>query len=306
MPKRQSDFRPGSTATLLRPSVTTAIPIGGVRLRWGESVRWDDRLERLYFVDCGTQVLHWMDDGAPPMHSLRMPSIPTGIVLTEDERIIVALGDGLYVVDPDKELIELLTSYPDELGGRANDAHADLDGGLITGTLNLMDAPGSVWRYTSSDGWLKLTDGIANVNGPVVARSDGSYELFVADTHAFAIYGFDYDGSTLVNKRLVVDTKELGGHPDGACADDNGGVWSCVLGGSSIVHFTSSGIDKTIEIPVEMPSDVAFGGPHLDRMYVTSLSIPLPGIKVTSPDAGALFVIDDLGVTGRPEPRFSF
>ena len=286
--------------------MTTATPIGGVRLRWGESVRWDDRRQRLYFVDCATQVLHWMDDAAPPVHALQMPSIPTGVVLTDDDRLLVALGDGLYVVDPDKERVELLTSYPDEIGGRANDARADLHGGLITGTLNLIEAPGSLWRYSANDGWQTLTDGVANVNGPVVVGTDGANELFVADTHAFSVYAFDYDGSSVGNRRTILDTRDLGGNPDGACADDEGYVWSCVLGAAAITRYTSDGIERTIEMPVEMPSDVTFGGPHLDRMYVTSIAVPLPGIKVTSPDAGALLVIDDLGVVGRPEPRFSF
>ena len=35
--------------------------IGDFTLTWGESLRWDDRRRRLYFVDCAAQTLHWLD-----------------------------------------------------------------------------------------------------------------------------------------------------------------------------------------------------------------------------------------------------
>jgi sugar lactone lactonase YvrE len=55
---------------------------------------------------------------------------------------------------------------------------------------------------------------------------------------------------------------------------------------------------------VELPSDVTFGGPDLDRMFVTSIAISIGGVEVRSPDAGALLSIDDTGWHGRAESRF--
>ena len=106
--------------------------IEGVRLQWGESVRWDERRQRLYLVDCATQTLHWLEGAEPPLQSLKMPSLPTGLVLCEDGRLVVALDDGLHVVDVDAASTEPLSPYPPELGMRANDANADLNGNLVT------------------------------------------------------------------------------------------------------------------------------------------------------------------------------
>src|SRR3954447_4647887 len=91
--------------------------IGDFSLTWGESLRWDDRRGRLYFVDCATNQLHWLDgaelEGAEPrLHSLALPSLPTGVAPTEDGRLVIAMGDGIYVVDADAEAIDLLTPYP--------------------------------------------------------------------------------------------------------------------------------------------------------------------------------------------------
>jgi len=120
-------------------------PVGDVALVWGESLRWDDRRQRLYFVDCGPQTLHWLDGTEPPLQTVQLPSLPTGLALADDGRLVVALDDGLHVVDADAGTTELLSPYPAEMGGRANDANADLDGNLVTGTLNMAEAPGSYW-----------------------------------------------------------------------------------------------------------------------------------------------------------------
>lgn len=53
--------------------------VGNFKLAWGESLRWDDRRLRLYFVDCATHMLHWLEGGEPPPHSLELPSMPAGL-----------------------------------------------------------------------------------------------------------------------------------------------------------------------------------------------------------------------------------
>ena len=121
--------------------------VGEFSLGWGESLVWDDRAQRLYFVDCAARTLHWLDGGRGRLHTLELASMPAGIVPTEDGRLVAALDDGLQVVDTDASTTTLLTSYPAGLGGRANDACADLSGNLITGTLNLEPAEGSLWWY---------------------------------------------------------------------------------------------------------------------------------------------------------------
>jgi sugar lactone lactonase YvrE len=288
--------------------MSTISRVGDVKLLWGESLRWDDRRQRLYFVDCATQMLHWLEGGESPLQSFKLPSLPTGVVLTDDGRLVIALDGGLHLVDPDQQKVELMAPYPEGLGPRANDANADLDGNLVTGTLNMAPGPGSYWWYSSADGWRQLDDGIGNANGPVVieAASESGQTLVFADTPASAIYAYDYDGKkgAAGERRLFADTAELGGMPDGACADADGGVWGCVLGSGKIVRHTSEGAGDVIETGVELPSDVTFGGPDLDRMYFVSIAVSLPGVEVSSPNAGALMLVDGTGYTGRPETRF--
>jgi sugar lactone lactonase YvrE len=271
--------------------------VGTFVLGWGEGLVWDERRSRLYFEDCAALTLHWLEDGSDELHTFKPPSMPTGIVPTEDGRLVVVLDDGLHVVDVDAGTSALVAAYPDELGGRCNDACADLAGNVITGKLNMGPAEGSVWRWSPAVGWSLVADGIANTNGPAVAVLDGEQTLLIGDTSA-DYYAYPYADGVVGGRRVfgALSAVDGDGKPDGATLDADGGYWCALVGGSKLARFTTSGLDRTVDLPVELPTDVTFGGADLDRLYVVSITGEglLPG---------ALLVIDGLGVTGRPEPR---
>jgi sugar lactone lactonase YvrE len=271
--------------------------IGDVTLGWGESGVWDDRRDRLYFVDCARGTLHWLAEGDDALQTMVMPSMPTGLVPTDDGRLVAVLDDGLHVVDVDAGTTELLAAFPAEIGGRCNDACADLDGNVITGKLNLGPAEGSSWWWSSTAGWRLLDPDIANTNGPTVGVIDGAMTLIIGDTSA-VYYAYDYEPTTgtVGPRRVFGDTSALDGLPDGATLDADGGFWCALVDGGQLARFTASGLDRTIPLPVKNPTDVTFGGPDLGRLYV--VSIDGPGAL-----DGALLAIDGLGARGRPEPR---
>jgi sugar lactone lactonase YvrE len=277
--------------------------IGDFTLGWGESLVWDDRTQRLYFVDCAAQTLHWLEHDSAELHTLRLPSMAAGIVPTDEGALVACLDDGLHRVDPDGGTTTLLTAYPDGLGQRANDACADLSGNLITGTLNMQKAEGSSWWFSSDDGWRLLDPDISNTNGPTVAVLGGSMTLIIGDTSAH-YYAYPYDAArgTAGPRTVFGDVSDLDGLPDGATLDDKGGLWCALVGGAQLARFTTDGLDRTVPVPVANPTDVTFGGPGLDRLYV--VSVAAAGSNGSGLD-GALLVIDDLGARGRPEPRFA-
>ena len=67
------------------------------------------------------------------------------------------------------------------------------------------------------------------------------------------------------------DTSALDGLPDGATLDADGGLWCALVGGGQLARFTTAGLDRTVALPVTNPTDVTFGGPDLDRLYVVSI-----------------------------------
>jgi sugar lactone lactonase YvrE len=273
--------------------------VGDFTLGWGESLVWDDRRGRLYFVDCAARTLHWLDGGEGALATLAAPSMIAGIVPTDDGRLVGALDDGLHLVDPDAATFEPLAPYPDELAGRANDACADLDGNLITGTLNLGPADGSAWWYSAVHGWRAIDRDISNTNGPAVAVLDGTMTLVVGDSAA-QYWAYDYDPATgaVGPRRAFGDVDDLDGVPDGSTLDAGGGLWCALVGGGQLARFTTAGLDRTLEMPMPNPTDVTFGGPGLDRLYVVS-------VAGDGELDGALLVVDGIEPGGRAEPRFS-
>jgi len=273
--------------------------VGGFRLGWGEGLCWDERRERLYFVDCAAQTLHWLDGGGDAPQALKLPSMATRVVPTEADAVLVGiLDDGVHVIDVDRGTSELLAPYPAKLGGRCNDACADTGGNLVTGKLNMEAAPGSVWRYSTADGWRLLDDDISNTNGPNVGELGGATTLIVGDT-ATHYYAYDYDPGSGVasNRRVFADVQAHGGQPDGARLDAAGGLWCALVGGARLARFTADGLDRIVDLPVQNPTDVTLAG---DRAYVVSIGL---GVEEPALD-GALLAIDGLGCTARPEPRF--
>jgi sugar lactone lactonase YvrE len=276
--------------------------VGNFTLGWGESLVWDERTSRLYFVDCVARTLHWLNRGEGELHTLDLPSMGAGIVPTENGLLIGALEDGLHIIDPDAGTTRLLSAYPAGLGGRANDACADLSGNLITGTLNLVQAPGSSWWFSAHDGWRLLDPDISNTNGPTVAVLDGSMTLIIGDSSAhYFSYPYDALNGTVGPRRVFGDMTGLEGVPDGATLDAADGLWCALFGGGRLARFTTNGLDRTLDVPAANPADVTFGGPDLDRLYV----VTVPPGSSASPLDGALLVVDDLGVRGRMEPRFA-
>jgi L-arabinonolactonase len=274
--------------------------VGTFTVGWGESLVWDDRRERLWFVDCAGTAIHWIDGDGDELHTITTPSMPTGVVPAEDGRLVVVLDDGLHALDVEAGTWELVVGYPVGLGARANDACADLAGNLITGTLNMGPAHGSTWRWSLTEGWTLLDDDISNTNGPTVGIIGGEETLVIGDTAAHYVAA-PYDSATgeKGERRLFGDVTDLDGHPDGATLDDAGGYWAALVGGAQLARFTADGLDRTVPLPVTNPTDVTFGGPDLDRLYVVSIGL---GPDVGALD-GALLVIDGLPERGRPEPR---
>lgn len=271
--------------------------VGSFTTRWGESLVWDDRRDRLYFVDCAAKTLMWLEDGSVEPSIFQLPSIPTGVVLTQGHELVVVLEDGLHLCDPDGRSHRLLSPFPNELDGRCNDAVADLSGNIITGKLNLTKAPGSTWQYSLVRGWTMLDPDISNTNGPAVLGSAGQATLVVGDTAAhYYAYDYDAEAATIGTRRVYGDMSGLDGGPDGTCCDSEDGLWCAIVGGSQLVRLTADGMSETVPLPVATPTDVTFGGPGMDRLYVTT-------IGGDGELDGSLLVIDGVRPGGRLEPR---
>ncbi|MCG8589515.1 MAG: SMP-30/gluconolactonase/LRE family protein [Proteobacteria bacterium] len=281
--------------------------VGSTRFLWGESLRWDERARRLYFVDAARSMLHWLPEGDEEPQGMRMPSLPTGLALTTSGRVLVVLEDGIHLVDVAEGRVEKFADNPaPPPEPRLNDAQADRHGNLITGSLAFRHDPvGHFWWLSQTGEWRELDRGVSDANGPVISR-DGR-TLLIVDTAEKAVFRYDYDAGTGVvgDKTVLADTTDVPGAHDGATLDTGGGYWSAMTGGDSVIRVDPDGrVTHRIELPVDYPTSAAFGGTHRDRLYVTSVSMELGDVKPVASAAGALLEITGLDAVGEVEPRF--
>ena len=83
-------------------------------------------------------------------------------------------------------------------------------------------------------------------------------------------------------------------------------MWNAVWDGSRIERWSPDGrITQVIEVPVKKPTCVAFGGPDLDTLFITSSRLGESAEALAGqPLAGHLFAVKP-GIGGIPDADFA-
>jgi sugar lactone lactonase YvrE len=185
---------------------------------------------------------------------------------------------------------------------RFNDGKCDPRGRLLLGTMS-MAAPvmtAAFYRYEGHGHLTELFSGVGTSNG-LDWSADGK-TLFYIDSKTGRIDRFDYDMETGTpsNRRPLVEAAPRG-RPDGLCLDADGNVWAGHWGGWAIRCYSGKTGECLAEIPIPCANvtSCCFGGPKLDRLYITTASKGLSEQEqAEQPGAGKLFVAEP-GVIGR-------
>ena len=280
--------------------------------RVGEGAVWSVEEQALYWVDIPPGHLNRFDpsNGENTVH--QMPTeIGCFALLDDGSGAIVALNNGFHNFDFENETLTLIANpKADEPDNRFNDGTTDPVGRFLAGTMPLGeqgDQPqGSLYILDLDGSTRKLKSGLWIQNG--LAFSPDGRTLYLADTNngggVIWAYDYDVDTGTPSNERPFVDCDEYASSPDGGTIDTDGCYWMAGVRGWELLRFTPDGeLDRRIEMPVEKPSKIAFGGANLDVMYVTTIGNVGPDGKgdPKQPFAGCLFAIE-AGVQGLPTP----
>jgi sugar lactone lactonase YvrE len=282
----------------------------------GESPLWDAEAQALYYLDnTGCKVHRW-DAASGAVRSWDMPSIITAMALRASGGLVVALRTGIHGLDLESGRLERLAPLPDPSPFVFNDGKADPRGRFVLGatTANFAEPKpdGGVYAFDPNHELRRLDTGIHFSNSNCWSPD---YRIFYfSDSFTKATYAYDYDLETgaLANRRPFADTTSLGGVPDGATTDVDGLVWMAIFRAGKVVAFRPDGrLERTVEVPVRLASSVTFGGPDLDRLYVTTIAHDVVAAAAggdqpaPEPGAGSVFVIEGLGACGQAEPRYA-
>ncbi len=279
--------------------------IGDTRDRLGENPLWDARSDRLFWLDGLEGVVHALDTATGERRDHRVPAPVGSMALAEDGAFILALADGFHHHDPATGATALLAPLPGANPAlRLNDGKVDRQGRFLAGTMQLHwqegePVQGGMFRLDGARA-VPLAGDFATFNGPCFSP-DGA-TLYAADSTRRVIWAFDYDAATgtPANRRVFA---EPGTAPDGATVDAEGHVWTALVRAGEVARLDPAGrLVRRIPMPVRHPTSVAFGGPGLETLYVTSISRSVR-LADDSAGAGGLFAIRGLGVRGLEERR---
>jgi len=277
----------------------------------GEGPVWDVRDQALYYVDIvGKKVFRFTPESGTT-ESWEVPSVIGSMALREEGGAVVALKDGIHALDFDTGAVTLL-ARPEGQAERVqfNDGKVDRRGRFVvaSGDSDLKDTQhvGSLYSLGADHRLRELDRGMAISNGPCWSPDNRTF--YFSDSLDYQIYAYDYDIETGVatNRHNFANTRELGGIPDGATVDTDGLMWMAICEGSKVVAFRPDGkVERVIDMPVKAPASVMFGGPNLDRLFVTTIDIGFLMGRDASEGDGHIFVIDGLGAKGIAEPRYA-
>ncbi len=276
----------------------------------GESPRWHAGEARLYWVDIDAQQIHRLDPVTGD-HAWMQLSEPVGCVAPRaDGGLVAALGDGCALIDewgtaPRPFGPAALAGLPHQ---RFNDGCVDGAGRLWVGSLTA-DKPkrdATLYRLDPDGSLTPMLGGLMTSNG--AAFSPDSRTFYHADTPTHRIHAYAVDPATgaLGEGRLFHKFVEGNGRPDGAAVDAEGCYWSALWDGWRIVRLSPRGeLLQTVDLPVQRPTMIAFGGDDMRTAFVTSAGKNLTeGEHQAQPHAGGVFTFR-VEVPGLVQPMFA-
>lgn len=282
------------------------------RSRLGEGAVWDADDSRLWWVDIRAGLVHCFDPSTGTNESFEVGEQVGSIARRTAAGLVMATESGLYLFDPADSAKTCIAAPEAHLkGNRFNDGTTDTQGRFWAGTMRDDGAPperrGRFYRLDKDHSVSQHFDPVFTTNG--LAFSPDGRVMYYADTNRDVqtvwVCDYDPDSGAPSNSRVFFNSGDLAGRPDGATVDADGCYWFAGVGGWQVVRVTPQGVvDRVIEMPVEKPTKVMFGGAGLDVLFVTSIGDGIED-RALQPEAGGLFAISGIGTTGVPQARFA-
>lgn len=282
-------------------STVEAAVLCDVRCQVGESPIWSPAEQALYWVDIEGRAVHRVDQ-AGRHQPWAMPERIGCIARHAQGGLLAAMETGLFHLRPTASggmAADLVQAVDFPLPAmRFNDGRTDRQGRFwVTSMVRDMAAAssaGALFRHAQGRFEPSGISGLRTGNG--LGFSPDGRVMYLSDSHPTVqqIWAFDLDDVGMpTRQRLFVDMHQHPGRPDGAAVDADGCYWICGNDAGLVHRFTPAGrLDRSIAIPAAKPAMCAFGGPKLDRLYVTTIAPPTPFAGYDPALAGAVFVVD--------------
>jgi sugar lactone lactonase YvrE len=275
----------------------------------GEGPVWDAPANELVWVDILAGLIHrTTPDGRDTTFDVGRPV--GSVALRRSGGLVLATDDGFRILDPGASATRLVAAVEaDDPLTRMNDGGCDPAGRFWAGTMARDEGPGLGTLYRlEADGTVAAVVRPVSISNGLDWAPDG-ITMYYIDSTAQGVDTFRWDASTGTltdRRRLITFDRRADGAPDGLTLDADGHIWVALWDGWCIRRYTPGGrLEREVRLPVARVTSMAFGGPDLRDLYVTSAWRDLTDTeRASQPHAGSLFRCRP-GVTGRLPARYA-
>jgi sugar lactone lactonase YvrE len=280
----------------------------------GEGPCWDIHRQMLYWVDIIKHLVHIYDPKTSVDRTIDVGQEVGCVAPRRAGGLLCGFRNGIGILDTESAEYRILLDPENHLpGNRFNDGKCDPAGRFWAGTMAprvgdaKRKAAGSLYCLFPNMTIRTMVSGVITSNG--LAWSPDSNQMYYIDTGLPVVSAFDFDRETgdISNRRTVIEIDPSTGKPDGMTIDEEGMLWVAHFGGGRVTRWdpNEGRLLKTIEVPAPRVTSCAFGGYHLDTLFITTARSGMTEDELkTYPKAGGLFRLNP-GVRGTPTAEFN-
>ncbi len=261
----------------------------------GEGAIWNYKTGELIWVNITDKVLNFYNPFLDYNKELLTGQMIGTVVPAESGKLIVALENGFYQLDPETGS-KLFIANPEEnkSGNRFNDGKCDPSGRFWAGTMNKegKQDSGALYRLDPDTAVHTMIDKVSISNG--IVWSFDHQKMYYIDTPTQKVSSWDYNNETgeISNPKTAIEVPEEMGYPDGMTIDAEGNVWIALWNGSAIGCWNpeTGELIRTIDVPAKNVTSCAFGDKDLGTLYITTARQGTSEEELENyPQAGGLF-----------------
>jgi L-arabinonolactonase len=286
-----------------------------IRAELGECPMWCTEDHCLYWLDIAGSTINRFDPRSGTNTIWPLPSVPGCFAFGDEGGAVVAVQDGICDIDFATGVVRrVFASTHDPRQLRFNDGRTDRQGRLWVGTVHAdmgtNNAESAVYKFDGRS-IVKVIAPVGMANG--IAFSPDGKTMYRAQTTDRLIFAYDFDltSGTPSHERVFAVVPDDLGMPDGATVDTEAAYWVALPAGpeggkGGIARYTPDGrLDTYFEVPVPLPTMIAFGGPDMSTLYITSGRLQA-WVRYKVPDlAGSIFAVETQ-FQGVPETKFAY
>jgi sugar lactone lactonase YvrE len=274
----------------------------------GEGPVWDQARGRLLWVDVvagNVRTGSLSGDRVEETSCTHVDETVGAVAPASTGELLVAGRRGLHVLDPSGDRREVVHLVPEDKVSRLNDGACDPLGRFVVGSLAQDGRSGRESLYLWDGAGVTTIDDDLTLSNGLAWSADGQV-LFSIDTIPGIVWMRGYDPATGTCEPREELLHITDGKPDGMCIDAAGNLWIAIWGAGQVRCYHPSGsVLATIDVPAPHTSSVAFVGPALDRLLITTAREELTARQLEDhPDSGRLFLAD-VGISGLPVPAWA-